>query len=187
MNDLTRATLLLRRYGDGDAEAARELLELIYGELRRIAGAQLRHERPDHTLQPTALVHEAWLRLAADPVRDVEGRQHFLSLAARVMRRVLVDHARERQAQKRGGGAATVTLDEAVALYERRELDLLDLDEALQRLSALDSQLARIVELRFFAGLSNEEVAHAEATSLRSVERGWSTARAWLRGALEPA
>ena len=186
MTDPTRATLLLKRYGEGDAEAARELLGLIYDELRRIAGAQLAGERPDHTLQPTALVHEAWLRLASDPARDVQGRQHFLSLAARVMRRVLVDHARGRSAAKRGGGATLVTLDEAVALYARRDLDLIDLDDALERLAALDPQLARIVELRFFAGLGNEEVALAEGTSLRSVERGWATARAWLRDAMEP-
>ncbi len=184
MSDVRNATLLLQRYGAGDRAAADALLPLLYEELRRIASAHLAHERAGHTLQPTALVHEAWLRLVDDPARDVSGRQHFLSLAARVMRRVLVDHARERGAQKRGGGSTRVTLDGAVALYETHELDLLALDEALEKLTALDGQLARLVELRFFAGLSNEEVAAVEGSSLRSVERGWSTARAFLRDAL---
>jgi RNA polymerase sigma-70 factor, ECF subfamily len=181
---VSQATLLLRRYGDGDRAAADELLPLLYDELRRIASAHLRRERSDHTLQPTALVHEAWLRLVDDPAPEVGSRAHFLSLAARVMRRVLVDHAREHGAQKRGGGSSRVTLDDALALYERRDLDLLALDEALERLGALDAPLARIVELRFFAGLTNAEVASLDGTSLRSVERGWATARAWLRGAL---
>lgn len=178
------ATMLLARYGAGDRSAADALLPLLYDELRRIASGQLSRERAGHTLQPTALVHEAWLRLVDDPARGVAGRRHFLSLAARVMRRVLVDHARERGAQKRGGGAARVTLDGAVALYEARELDLLALEEALERLAALDPELLRFVELRFFAGLTNEEVAEVEGCSLRHVERGWSTARAFLRDAL---
>jgi len=185
MSDRSQATLLLRRYGEGDRAAADALLDLLYGELRRIAGAHLRHERADHTLQPTALVHEAWLRLVDEPARDLVSREHFLSLSARVMRRVLVDHAREQGAQKRGGGRAQVTLDGAVALYETRNLDLAALDEALDKLGTRDPQLVRLVELRFFAGLSNEEVARAEGASLRSVERGWATARAFLRGALE--
>jgi RNA polymerase sigma-70 factor (ECF subfamily) len=180
----SNATLLLRRYGEGDRAAADELLPLLYEELRRIAGAHLAHERRDHTLQPTALVHEAWLRLVDQPARDLDSRQHFLSLAARVMRRVLVDHARERGALKRGGEAERVTLDGAVALYEDRALDLLALNEALDGLAALDPELARLVELRFFAGLGNAEVAELEGRSLRSVERGWATARAFLRGAL---
>jgi RNA polymerase sigma factor (TIGR02999 family) len=179
------ATVLLQRYGAGDRAAADALMPLLYDELRKVAAGHLRHERAGHTLQPTALVHEAWIRLVDDPARDVEGRRHFLGLAARVMRRVLVDHARERNALKRGGGAATVTLDDAVALYEQRDLDVTDLDDALSRLNAMDPQLARIVELRFFAGLTNEEVAVAEALSLRTVERAWSTARAWLRGELQ--
>jgi RNA polymerase sigma-70 factor (ECF subfamily) len=141
--------------------------EAVYAELRAIAATLLDRETPGHTLQPTALVHEAWLRLVDQPARDLQSRQHFLSLAARVMRRVLVDHAREHGAQKRGGDATRVTLDGAVALYESRALDLL--------------------ELRFFAGLSNAEVAELEGASLRSVERGWSTARAFLRGELAGA
>lgn len=187
MDAAPNATLLLRRYGEGDRAAADELLPLLYEELRRIAGAHLAHERRDHTLQPTALVHEAWLRLVDQPARDLQSRQHFLSLAARVMRRVLVDHAREHGALKRGGEAARVTLDGAVALYESRALDLLALNDALDALSALDPALARLVELRFFAGLSNAEVAELEGASLRSVERGWSTARAFLRGELAGA
>src|SRR5882672_6866712 len=120
MDAAPNATLLLRRFGEGDRAAADELLPLLYDELRRIAGAHMQHERKDHTLQPTALLHEAWLRLVEQPARDLQSRQHFLSLAARVMRRVLVDHAREQGAQKRGGGAERVTLDGAVALYETR-------------------------------------------------------------------
>jgi len=184
MSDSSQATLLLRRYGEGDRAAADALLPLLYEELRRIAGAQMGRERADHTLQPTALVHEAWMRLVDSPARDLSSRQHFLSLAARVMRRVLVDHAREHDAMKRGGGRTEVTLDGAVALYETHSLDLLALDEALCKLAEMDAPLARLVELRFFAGLTNEEVAAVEGSSLRSVERGWSTARAFLRGAL---
>ena len=187
MDAAPNATLLLRRYGEGDRAAADALLPLLYDELRRIAGAHMQHERRDHTLQPTALVHEAWLRLVDQPARDLQSRQHFLSLAARVMRRVLVDHAREHGAQKRGGAAERVTLDGAVALYESRALDLMEMDEALERLAELDPALARLVELRFFAGLSNAEVAELEGASLRSVERGWSTARAFLRGELAGA
>lgn len=186
MSDVRNATLLLQRYGAGDRAAADALLPLLYEELRRIASAHLAHERAGHTLQPTALVHEAWLRLVDDPARDVSGRQHFLSLAARVMRRVLVDHARERGAQKRGGGSTRVTLDGAVALYETHELDLLALDEALAELSRVDERAVRIVELRFFAGLEMAEVARALELSLPTVERGWRMARLWLRARLDP-
>jgi RNA polymerase sigma factor (TIGR02999 family) len=177
-------TQLLAKASAGDEAAGSSLFIVVYDELRRVAAAALRRERPDHTLQPTALVHEAWLRLVDEPARDLVSREHFLSLSARVMRRVLVDHAREQGAQKRGGGRAQVTLDGAVALYETRNLDLAALDEALEKLAARDAQLVRLVELRFFAGLSNDEVARVEGASLRSVERGWATARAFLRGAL---
>jgi len=182
MRDVTQ---ILKAVEQGDARAAGQLLPLVYAELRRLAAHRMAQEAPGHTLQPTALVHEAWLRLVDEPARDLVSREHFLSLSARVMRRVLVDHAREQGAQKRGGGRAQVTLDGAVALYETRNLDLAALDEALDKLGTRDPQLVRLVELRFFAGLSNDEVARVEGASLRSVERGWATARAFLRGALE--
>jgi RNA polymerase sigma factor (TIGR02999 family) len=181
------ATLLLQRYGEGDRAAADELLPMLYEELRRIAGAHLAHERKDHTLQPTALVHEAWLRLVDQPARDLQSRQHFLSLAARVMRRVLVDHAREHGAQKRGGDATRVTLDGAVALYESRALDLIALNDALEALTSLDPELARLVELRFFAGCSVEEVAQVLGVSESTVAREWRLARAWLQDQLGDA
>ncbi len=187
MASMHDVTALLRRQAAGDADAGRQLLELLHDELHRLAGAQMRRERGDHTLQPTALVHEAWLRLVASPPSAAGSRAHFLSLAARVMRRVLVEHARARAAAKRGGEAQRVTLDDALALDPGRSLDVLALDEALERLAAFDAELATLVELRFFGGLSNEEVAASRGVSLRSVERGWATARAWLRGQLDGA
>ena len=178
-----RATVLLRRARDGDAAAADELLPLLYDELRRIAVAHMAGERDGHTLQPTALVHEAWMRLADAP-EHAEDKNHFLSLAARVMRRVLVDHARTRKAAKRGGEQQRLPLDDALALYEQRDLDVLALDDALAGLEQMDAELARLVELRFFGGLSNGEAAEALGSSLRSVERSWATARTWLRDSL---
>ncbi len=169
-------TQLLRRYGGGDRAAA--------DELGRIARAHMAAERSNHTLQPTALVHEAWARLAGARVGEVNDRHHFLALSARVMRQVLVAHARTRDAQKRGGDRERVPLDVVVALYEQRSYDVLALNEALDRLSGVDEQLGRVVELRFFGGLSNGEVSEAMDLPLRSVERAWATARAWLRDAL---
>ncbi len=181
----TDATLLLNRLTDGDPAAGDELLPLVYAELHRIAERQMGGERAGHTLQPTALVHEAWVRLVegADPAW--EGRRHFMAVASRAMRHVLVDHARARGAAKRGGDQARLPLDDALALYEDKVSDVLTLDDALQRLSKVDAQLGRLVELRFFGGLSHEEAGQVLGISTRSAERGWSTARAWLRTALE--
>lgn len=173
-------TELLVNWSNGDQHALEELMPLVYGELRRLAGAHLRRERSDHTLQSTALVHEAFLRLVNQ--RDVHwrSRAHFYGIAAQMIRRILVDHARAQQAGKRGAGAIKLELDEAMAVSQQRELDLVGLDEALERLSALDERQGRIVELRFFAGLSVEETAEVMHLSAATVKREWSSARAWL-------
>lgn len=179
-------TRLLQRLADGQSEAADELLPLVYTELRALAAGYMAQERRQHTLQATALVHEAWLRIQkdADGGEPWQNRAHFLGVAARAMRRVLIDHARRRGAEKRGGERARLPLDEALELFEEHGPDLLTLDEALQRLAATDAELARIVELRFFAGASNGEIAEALGVSTRTVERGWKVAQAWLRAEL---
>jgi len=173
-------TALLVNWSNGDQHALDELMPLVYGELRRLAGAHLRRERSDHTLQSTALVHEAFLRLVNQ--RDVHwrSRAHFYGIAAQMIRRILVDHARSQQAGKRGAGAIKLELDEAMAVSSQREVDLVGLDEALERLAKLDERQGRIVELRFFAGLSVEETAEVMHLSPATVKREWSSARAWL-------
>ncbi len=180
-----QTTLLLRRMDEGDPQAAERLLGLLYGELHEVARGFMGGERAEHTLQPTALVHEAWLRLAGGEHPSFADRAHFVAVAARAMRRILIDHARKRGAQKRGGKGTREALDEALLAYEQRgEADLLALHEALEELEGLDPQLVRIVEQRFFAGATNAEVARALGVSERTVERGWKTARAWLHGRL---
>jgi RNA polymerase sigma factor (TIGR02999 family) len=176
-------TELLRAWSRGDAAAQDELLPLIYQELRRRAAAQLRRERRGHTLQPTALVHEAYLRLVDQDVAW-KSRAHFFSLASEMMRRVLVDHARGRKADKRAGGTR-VELDEALAISEERDVDLVLLDQALAELSDLDPRHGRIVELRFFGGLTLEETASVLGISPATVKREWTLARAWLYGRLK--
>ncbi|MBL8843274.1 MAG: sigma-70 family RNA polymerase sigma factor [Planctomycetes bacterium] len=159
------------------------LFPLVYEELRDLASAQLRREKPGHTLQPTALVHEAFLKLAGQERARFESRSHFLAIAATAMRRVLVHHAEKRGSQKRGGGRAreaTGALDAVVAPDAGEAVDLLALDEALTRLAALDERKAKVVELRYFAGLSVEEVAEAQGSSPATVKRDWEFARAWL-------
>jgi RNA polymerase sigma factor (TIGR02999 family) len=154
-----------------------DLLPLVYGELKRIAARQLRRERADHTLSATALVHEAWLELSSLD----RNRSHYLALAAQAMRRVLIDHAVARKARKRGGGQRAETLDgDAVALAGSRAEELLDLDHALERLGAIDERQVRIVECRFFGGMSIEETADALRLSPATVKREWTLARAWL-------
>jgi RNA polymerase sigma-70 factor, ECF subfamily len=162
-------------------EALDRLLPVVHGELRRIASAYLRRERPDHTLQPTALVNEAYLRLAERGEVEWESKTHFLAIAANVMRQILVDHARARHADKRHGDRARVELDEALVVAFERDLDLVWLDEALDRLGDLDARLARVVELRFFGGLTTKETAEVLEVSTATVEREWATARGWLR------
>jgi RNA polymerase sigma-70 factor, ECF subfamily len=175
-----QVTALLIRWSQGDGSAADKLFPLVYDELRRVARRCLAGERRDHTLQSTALVHEAYLRLVDQSSVHPDDRVHFFAIAAQVMRRVLVDHARKRLAAKRGGGSMTITLSDAIAQPKQREVDLMALDSALQGLSQIDPQQAQIVEMRFFAGLSIEETSHALRISPATVKRDWATARAWL-------
>jgi len=173
-------TGLLVNWSNGDQQALDQLMPLVYGELRRLAQAYLRRERSDHTLQSTALVHEAFLRLVNQRNVQWKNRAHFFGIAAQLIRRILVDHARAHQAGKRGAGAFKLSLDEAIGVPDKQDLDLVALDDALQRLTGLDAQQGRIVELRFFAGLSIEETAEVLDISPATVKREWSTARAWL-------
>jgi RNA polymerase sigma factor (TIGR02999 family) len=173
--------LLLERSAGGDAEARDDLLARLYDELKRIAGGQMQRQRENHTLQPTALVHEAWIKLMGGAVQEWEGREHFLAVSARAMRQVLVDHVRAKGAQKRGGEAVSRELDETIAFLEGDELDLLDLEEALTELEGDDPELAQIVELRFFGGLSHPRIAELLDCSLSTVDRAWRVARARLR------
>ncbi|MGD8375207.1 MAG: sigma-70 family RNA polymerase sigma factor [Acidobacteriota bacterium] len=184
MSDLSEApgqeiTRLLARWRGGDAEALDRLFPLVYGPLREIAARQMRVERPGHTLQPTALVNEAYLRLVRRDGAVVEDRAQFLAVAAQAIRRILVDHAREKGRLKRGGGRLRVTLSEEVAA-DARDLDLVALDEALERLGEQDPENQQVVELRFFGGLSEKEVATVLGLSERTVRRRWTYARAWL-------
>lgn len=179
----TEVTLLLQRMSDGDPMAARELIPLVYRELHSLARGKMSDQPDEHTLGATALVHEAYLRLAGAGGRW-ESRRHFLRIAAKAMRSVLVDHARRKGAEKRGGGMAREPLDDLCAMYEERSVDLIALDDALEELTEKDEQLGRIVELRFFGGLENAQVAEVLDCSTRTVERGWRTARSWLSSSL---
>ena len=178
-------TQLLLEWSNGNKAALDQLMPVVYDELRHLAARYLSMERSNHTLQPTALVHEAYLQLVDESRVAWQGRAHFFGAAAQLMRRILVDHARERNAVKRGGGALKVTLNEALAVPELPDLDLVALDRALNDLAALDPQQSKIVELRFFGGLSIEETAEVLAISPATVKRHWITAKAWLRRALK--
>ncbi len=173
-------TQLLVKWSNGHQEALEKLMPLVYEELRRLAAHYLRHERPDHTLQPTALVHEAYLRLVDQTQVRFQNRAHFFGIASNLMRQILVNHALAHRAAKRGGTAFKLTLDEAVGVPEERGLDLVALDEALTRLATLDSQQSRIVELCFFGGLTIEEAAEVLRVSPATVKRDWTMAKAWL-------
>ena len=170
---------LFRRWRSGDDEALRRLLPLVYEELRHVARRHLRKERPDHTLQTTALIHEAYLRLVDQGTSEVRDRCHFVALTSHLMRQILVDHARARLAKKRDGGYR-VTLAEDISAVEPQEADVLAIDDALGRLAGLDPQQARVVELRYFGGLSIRETSEALSVSEATVKREWATARAWL-------
>lgn len=174
-------THLLREWSDGDERALDRLTPLVYGELRKQAARYLRRERRDHSLQTTALINEAYLRLIDTKGIRWQDRAHFFAIAANLMRRVLVEHARRRDAEKRGGSQIRLTLDRTVAVAKGSDVDVLAIDEALTRLAAIDEQQAQVVELRFFSGLSVEETATALGISPRTVKRDWSVARAWLR------
>lgn len=173
-------TQILHEIVDGHQSASERLLPLVYDEMRAIAVRAMREERADHTLQPTALVHEAYLRLVGSNV-EWQGRQHFLATGARAMRRLLINHARDRRAQKRGlGDWARVTLDEAIADVEDRSIDVLALDEAMERLAALDARQATLVELRFFGGLTMNDAAEMLGITIDKARGDWAIAKAWL-------
>ena len=173
-------TSLLIDWNNGQPEALASLMPLVYDELRQIAGRYLRKERQDHTLQTTALVHEAYIRLIDQKQANWQNRAQFFGVAANMMRRILVDHARGHAADKRGGGAAKLSLDEAIEIADQKEVDLIALDDALTQLAALDEQQCRVVELRFFGGLTVEEVAEVLKLSPATIKREWSMAKAWL-------
>jgi RNA polymerase sigma factor (TIGR02999 family) len=173
-------TRLLLEWSNGDQGALDRLMPLVYDELRRVARQYLRHERSGHILQPTALVHEAYLKLAGQQRVRWQNRAHFFAVAAQLIRRILVDHARSQAAAKRGGGAAAVTLEAALEPSVKRELDVLALDNTLARLATLDPRQARLVELRFFGGLNVEETAEVLGVSSATIKREWRTAKAWL-------
>lgn len=177
----SQATTLLDRAGTGDPRALTDLFPFVYDELRRMAAGLMARERASHTLQPTALAHEAYVRLVDESRLRWQGRPQFFALVARAMRRILVEHARARGAAKRGGGAQRVALDVADPRATPPELDVLDLEEALVELAAVDPRGAMVVELRYFGGMGTADAADALGISPRSVEEDWSMARAWLK------
>jgi RNA polymerase sigma factor (TIGR02999 family) len=180
MDPSPQVTQLLRDLRHGDAHAIDALIPIVYGELRKLAAHYLRDERAALTLQPTALVNEAYVRLVSQDMPDWEGRSHFFGVAAHLMRQILVDHARRHRSEKRGGGAAPVTLDEAIAFAPSRSDDIIALDDALTRLAAEDERKARVVELRFFGGMTADETARALNISVATVGREQRLAEAWL-------
>jgi RNA polymerase sigma factor (TIGR02999 family) len=179
-------TRLLDEYRDGNYEALDGAFALVYAELRKLARGQLRNERLGHTLEATGLVHEAYLRLVGNRFEEWHGRAHFFGIAARAMRQILVEHARKRRAQKRGGEQHRTTLDDRHAASQMDADELLALDTALERLSAVDDRLRQVVELRFFCGLEDREIAALFGVSYRTIERDWAKARAWLYRELYP-
>ena len=176
----TQVTQLLQKWHEGNQEALEALMPLVYNELKRLAGSYLRRERPDHTLQSAALVNEAYLRLVDQTQTQWQNKAHFYGIAAQMMRRVLADHARSHNAVKRGAGMPELELNESVAQAQSRSVDVMDLEEALQKLEKLDPQQGKIVELRFFSGLSIEDTANVLGISPATVKRDWAAARAWL-------
>ena len=183
-NEQAQITQLLEQVSAGRDEALENLLPVVYRELRRQAAQHLRRERREHTLQPTALVHEAFIRLVDQRNVRWQNRAHFFGIASQAMRRVVVDHARSRQRLKRGGVQDALTLDEAMLAEDAKSVDVLALDQALTRLAAIDGRQARVVELRYFAGLSVEETADVMSLSAATVKREWAMARAWLHAQL---
>lgn len=173
-------TDLLGRWRSGDREALNSLMPLVYDELRRIAQNYLRNERPGHTLQSTALVHEAYVRMIQQDLPEWQSRAHFFAVAAQLMRQILVDHARAHRADKRGGGVCKLALEDAQENAEPLDVDLIALDDALKTLSIMDPQQSKVVELKFFGGLSIEDTAVVLGISSSTVKRDWITARAWL-------
>ncbi len=176
---------MLGRWRSGDREALDSLIPLVYAELRHIAQHYLRNERPGHTLQSTALVHEAYVRLIRQDLPQWQNRAHFFAVAGQLMRQILVDHARAYRADKRGGGVCTLALDEAEEDAQQVDVDIVALDDALKTLSAMDPQQGKVVELKFFGGLSIEDTAEVLGVSSSTVKRDWITARAWLHRELD--
>lgn len=179
-------TQLLAAYGNGDQSALDQLFPLIYDELRRLASSYMRRERRDHTLQTTALVHEAYLKMVGSQNTPWQNRVHFFAVAAKIMRQILIDRARTRNYAKRGGGAIKLSLDEALILTDARAAELVALDEALNELGEVDPRQSRIVELRFFGGLTVEETARFLNISSDTVTRDWNVAKAWLYRRITP-
>lgn len=180
------ATRLLVDWKRGNPDSAKLLMPLVYDELRLLARGYLQRERADHTLQATALVHEAYVRLVDQSEINWQSRAHFFSVAAKVMRRILVDHARRHRAEKRGGDQAKIEFHEELLEPSIRRLDLIALDDAMNDLAKLNAKHCQIVEMRFFGGLTNEEIAEVMESSPRTIQREWRTARAWLRDAVFP-
>ena len=185
MAELPPVTLLLRAWSNGDQSALQGLIPLVEAELRRLARGYMARERRGHTLQTTALINEAFIRLVGTKNVDWQDRAHFLGIAARLMRRVLVDHARVRGVQKRGGGAYAMALEEGMAVSPPADIDLLALDRALTALAAVDERKSRVIEMRFFGGMTVEETAEALAVSPDTVKRDWRLAKLWLLRELE--
>jgi RNA polymerase sigma-70 factor, ECF subfamily len=182
-----RMTQLLQQWSQGDDSALTELTPLAYQELRRLAHHYMEGERPGHTLQTTALVNEAYLRLADQTNRNWRSRAHFFAVAARVMRGILVNYAKSNQAQKRGGGAARIELDEAAIFSPEQSKEIVDLHEALERLATVNSRKARVVELKYFGGLNHDEIAEVMKISTVTVRRDWMFAKTWLYDELQNA
>lgn len=182
MSTGSEVTLLLGQLTRGEEGATAKLIPLVYEELRRLARSHMRRESEYHTLQTTALVHEVYLKLVDQRSVDWKGRSHFFAIAAQMMRRILVDHARGRLREKRGGGDRPIPLDEAFLFAPERSLELIKLDQSLERLERIDERQSKIVELRFFGGLTVEETAEALGVSPKTVKRDWSMAKAWLHG-----
>jgi len=180
-------TVLLDALARGEAVAADQLFPLVYGELRRLAQSALNGERANHTLQATALVNEAYVKLVGQNSSGWRSRTEFFSVAAQAMRRILVDHARTKKRDKRGGGTPAASLTDSMDLYEQRAIDLSALDDALTRLAKIDPRKARLVELRFFGGMSMDDAANLLDVPLRTAERDWTVARAWLREEIKEA
>ncbi|QYO66102.1 sigma-70 family RNA polymerase sigma factor [Leptolyngbya sp. 7M] len=180
VDDAGHITRLLRDYEAGDRTVLDELLPLVYDELRQIAGSYFANERRNHTLQPTALVHEAYMRLVDQRNVDWQNRAQFYGLAAKMMRRILVNHAAAKRSEKRGGQKDHISIEEVTIAFDDTNFDLLDLNEVLERLSQRDAEKAEIVEMKFFGGMTTEEIADALGRSTATIERGWTFARSWL-------
>lgn len=184
MDQTTNVTTLLQRVAIGDASASDELLPIVYEDLRALAASYFRGQRSDHTLQPTALVHEAYFRLVRDSDGNQKDRNHFMAVAAKAMRQILTDHARTKAAAKRNQGGARLELDQLSTPSGQKEIDIIALEEALTRLGGVDPRMTSIIELWFFGGMTTEEIADIQGISSRTVKRLWRQARAWLNAEL---